>query len=73
MRGINQNLIIAIVTTGFLALSTSSGSAAVRAKAARFCAPGVCSLSQRCCVKYANDRPIGHVCVASNQDCPNPQ
>jgi hypothetical protein len=71
MRGINQNLIIAIVTT--LALSTSSGSAAVRAKAARFCAPGVCSLSQTCCVKYANDRPIGHVCVPSNQGCPNPR
>jgi len=49
-----------------------------RSKAARvgtsrqFCAPGVCLPSQRCCVRFANDRPVGHLCVPSNQGCPNP-
>jgi len=38
----------------------------------QFCAPGVCLLSQRCCVRFANDRPVGHLCVPSNQGCPNP-
>jgi hypothetical protein len=56
MRGITQNLIITIVTAGFLALSASSfptGSAAAPTKTTQqFCAPGVCLPSQRCCVRY---------------------
>jgi hypothetical protein len=23
-------------------------------------------------VRFANDRPVGHLCVPSNQGCPNP-
>ena len=38
----------------------------------QFCAPGVCLPSQRCCVRFVNDRPAGHLCVPSNQGCPNP-
>jgi hypothetical protein len=58
MRGITQNLIIAIVTTGFLALSASSfpiGSAAAQdyiCKDSSDCPPGM-----HCRIDYRHHRP----------------
>ena len=40
----------------------------------RFCAPGFCSFSQKCCVRYDDDGdPIGHICVSLNQRSPVPR